>query len=1125
MLNPILNTGTYKELKGLLSEGGGPLFLSGAVDSVKAMLSAALSASGWGMLVLSSEQRAKSFLRELRSLTEQSFYYPAKDLLFYQADTQGTLITRQRVEALSHLTEDESGILVTTIDALMDKIWDRESFQGAVLRLAPGQIHELSALSKKLTSLGYQRLPAVEAMGEYSLRGGILDIYPFTAENPIRLEFWGDEIDNIRSFDLLSQRSVEKLDEAEICPAAERGCGRKGDASLLDYLPEHARIFLDEPVRLRERGRMVEAEFSESCLARADSDSPFPREEEGVDSDPAELIYSADSVMERLYSGRSLSFSTLGNNLEALSGGKEARTLSFPSAEIESYRSRFDYLIRDIRKWQEEKYALILFSPGRTRASRLAQELRDYGIRAYCPDEGELEQEENRGSVRVLSAYLHTGFLSDREKLAVLTESDLFGQSRELTKRRKKKKYEGQRIAKLSEISPGDYVVHESHGIGIYRGIERISTDGVTKDYIQIEYGDGGRLYLPATKLEGIQKYGSSEGAAPKLNKLNGSDWQKTKSRVRHAVKEMAKELVALYSARQSASGHRFPEDSVWQREFEELFPYEETADQLLAIEETKADMESRKIMDRLICGDVGYGKTEVALRAAFKCVQDSRQVAYLAPTTILAQQIYNTFVERMKGFPVNVTLLCRFRSPAQIKKSIADLKAGRADIAIGTHRLLSRDVAFRDLGLLVVDEEQRFGVSHKERIKNLKKNVDVLTLTATPIPRTLHMSLAGIRDLSVLEEPPIDRSPVQTYVMEYNEELIREAVRRELARSGQVYYVHNRVNNIEEVTRRVQALVPEARVAFAHGKMNEGQLEEIMLRFINGEIDVLVSTTIIETGLDIPNANTLIINDADRMGLSQLYQIRGRVGRSSRTAYAFFLYRRGKLLSEESEKRLKAIREFTKLGSGIRIAMRDLEIRGAGNVLGAEQHGHMEAVGYELYCKLLSEAVQKERGGEEPEEAARTQIECELDAYLPDSYIRDETQKLDIYKRISQICGEEDELDIRDEMIDRFGELPAQAENLLAIAKLKALAASCFVTELYAGRGEYRLHFQRNADIRVEKLPELIRLCQGQLRLSNGPEPLLSFRQRDPRERWSTEKTMEHIEGVLKAIRSSSPS
>ncbi len=535
--------------------------------------------------------------------------------------------------------------------------------------------------------------------------------------------------------------------------------------------------------------------------------------------------------------------------------------------------------------------------------------------------------------------------------------------------------------------------------------------------------------------------------------------------------------------------------------------------------------MESRKIMDRLICGDVGYGKTEVALRAAFKCVQDSRQVAYLAPTTILAQQIYNTFVERMKGFPVNVTLLCRFRSPAQIKKSIADLKAGRADIAIGTHRLLSRDVAFRDLGLLVVDEEQRFGVSHKERIKNLKKNVDVLTLTATPIPRTLHMSLAGIRDLSVLEEPPIDRSPVQTYVMEYNEELIREAVRRELARSGQVYYVHNRVNNIEEVTRRVQALVPEARVAFAHGKMNEGQLEEIMLRFINGEIDVLVSTTIIETGLDIPNANTLIINDADRMGLSQLYQIRGRVGRSSRTAYAFFLYRRGKLLSEESEKRLKAIREFTKLGSGIRIAMRDLEIRGAGNVLGAEQHGHMEAVGYELYCKLLSEAVQKERGGGEPEEAAKTQIECELDAYLPDSYIRDETQKLDIYKRISQICGEEDELDIRDEMIDRFGELPAQAENLLAIAKLKALAASCFVTELYAGRGEYRLRFQRNADIRVEKLPELIRLCQGQLRLSNGPEPLLSFRQRDPRERWSTEKTMEHIEGVLKAIRRSSPS
>lgn len=1126
MYNPIAYTAGYEALHRGLEENAGPLLVSGLRDSAKTLLVEEGSVH-WQLFVCPTEQQAKEFHRNLRAMQENCWFYPAKDFLFYQADTQGTLITRQRVEVLRQLSEAESGIVVCTVDALMDKVESREHFRDSVLRIAPGQTMELSALAQRLTELGYQRLPELSAMGEFSIRGGIVDIFPFSAENPIRVEFWDTEVDNLRSFDVLSQRSIETLDSAEIYPAKDRDGGR--DVSLLDYFPADSRIYLDEPARLRERGRSVQQEFTESFTARAEQAKCVPEEARGTalrETDPAELLYDADEIMRRLYGGRTLALSSLGNNLESAAemgiaeGGAGAHTvLELETAAVPSYRNNFELLVKDLRRYQQEKYEILLLSASRTRASRLAQNLRDYQLRAYCPDEGEKEQAENRGAVKVLYGYLSTGFLFPEEKLLLLTEGDMFGNAGEVRKKRKQKRYEGQRIAKLSELSPGDYVVQENHGIGIYRGIERIEADGITKDYIRLEYGDGGSLYLPATKLEGIQKYGSADGRKPKLNRLNGTDWQKTRSRVQHAVREMAKELVALYASRQQAVGHKYGQDTVWQKEFEEMFPYEETADQILAIDDTKADMESHKIMDRLVCGDVGYGKTEVALRAAFKAVQDSKQVAYLVPTTILAQQIYNTFVERMKGFPVNVVQLSRFRTARQLRRSIADIAAGRADVVIGTHRLLSRDVEFRDLGLLIIDEEQRFGVANKEKIKNLKRNVDVLTLTATPIPRTLHMSLVGIRDMSVLEEPPIDRVPIQTYVMEYNDELVREAASRELSRGGQVYYVHNRVGNIAEVSAHVQSLLPEARVVCAHGQMNETELEEIMLRFINGEIDVLVSTTIIETGLDIPNANTMIIGDADRMGLSQLYQLRGRVGRSNRTAYAFLMYRRGKLLSEESEKRLKAIREFTQLGSGIRIAMRDLEIRGAGNVLGAEQHGHMEAVGYDLYCKLLNQAVLTEKG-ELPETARpSTQVDCDIDAYIPDNYIADESQKLDIYKRISAIQNEEDYMDMQDELLDRFGELPKQVQNLLTIAALKALAHRCCVRELNVGRGEYRIFFSPDADIQAERIPELVSLCRGQLSFSGGQNPLLHFRSVNRREPWSVEKTIEHIESVLKKL------
>ena len=637
-------------------------------------------------------------------------------------------------------------------------------------------------------------------------------------------------------------------------------------------------------------------------------------------------------------------------------------------------------------------------------------------------------------------------------------------------------------------------MVHENHGLGIYRGIEKVEVDKVVKDYMKIEYAGNSNLYILATQLDVIQKYADADAKKPKLNKLGTQEWNKTKTKVRTAVRDIAKDLVLLYATRQQQEGYVYGEDTVWQREFEDTFPFEETEDQLAAIEATKRDMESKKIMDRLVCGDVGYGKTEIAIRAAFKAVQESKQVVYLVPTTILAQQHYNTFVQRMKDFPVRVDLLCRFRTAAEQKKTIGDLKKGLVDIVIGTHRVLSADVQYKDLGLLVIDEEQRFGVAHKEKIKKLKENVDVLTLTATPIPRTLHMSLIGIRDMSVLEEAPMERMPIQTYVMEYNEEMVREAISRELARSGQVYYVYNRVSTIVEMTNTIAKLVPEASVAFAHGQMKERELEGIMFDFINGEIDVLVSTTIIETGLDISNVNTMIIHDADNLGLSQLYQLRGRVGRSNRTAYAFLMYRRNKMLKEVAEKRLHAIREFTDLGSGFKIAMRDLEIRGAGNLLGAQQHGHMEAVGYDLYCKMLNEAVKEQKGELQPKEAFETSIDLDVDAFIPEKYIKSEGQKLDIYKRIAGIENEEEYDDMLEELMDRFGEPPKSVQNLLAIANLRALAHSAFVTEIAQKGDEIRFVLFERARLDPSKIEQLVVSRQRQLRFSMDPSPRLLF-------------------------------
>lgn len=1144
--NPLVELIEYEELNKGLEQGRGPIQVSGCMDSQKVhLMHEAGEKLSWKLVVTYDDSRAKEIYEDFRCFRDDVWLYPAKDLLFYSADIHGNLITKQRMQVLCQLIENQTGVIVTTLNGLMDHLLPLHMLEDQIIKVESGETIDLDEWKKRLIALGYERMAQVDGMGQFSIRGGIIDIFPLTEELPLRIELWDDEVDSIRSFDLESQRSVEQLDEAVIYPATElvltdrqvtegienlkkaekkyekalreqmkteeahrihsivgeliEGLEQgwrvgsldsflsyfcKDTVSFLGYFPkEDTVLFLDEPARLKERGETVETEFRESMVNRLEKGYLLPEQ--------TSLLYSAKETLARVQTSHTLMLTGLEQKLAGMTVEKK---YSINVKNVNSYQNSFEILIKDLKRWKKEKYRVILLSGSRTRASRLAGSLREYELSAFCPDDD--SRTVKPGEILVTYGNLHRGFEYPQIKYVVITEGDMFG-TKQKKRKRKKTTYEGKKIQSFTELSIGDYVVHEDHGLGIYRGIEKIEQDQVVKDYLKIEYGDGGNLYLPATRLGGIQKYAGADAKAPRLNKLGGEQWNKTKARVKSAVKEVAKDLVRLYATRQETDGFEYGLDTVWQREFEELFPYDETDDQLDAIEATKKDMESKKVMDRLICGDVGYGKTEIALRAAFKAIQDGKQVVYLVPTTILAQQHYNTFVQRMKDFPVRVDLMSRFRSAAQQKKTLDDLKRGVVDIIIGTHRVLSKDMRFKDLGLLIIDEEQRFGVAHKEKIKQMKENIDVLTLTATPIPRTLHMSLVGIRDMSVLEEPPVDRVPIQTYVMEYNDEMVREGIQRELARGGQVYYVYNRVQDIDEVAAHVAGLVKNAVVTFAHGQMKERELERIMFDFINGDIDVLVSTTIIETGLDISNANTMIIHDADRMGLSQLYQLRGRVGRSNRTAYAFLMYKRDKLLKEEAEKRLQAIREFTELGSGIKIAMRDLEIRGAGNVLGAEQHGHMEAVGYDLYCKLLNEAVQALRGQRPESENYETVVDCDIDAFIPSSYIKNEYQKLDIYKRISGIETEDEYLDMQDELIDRFGDMPRSVDNLLVVASLKALAHSTYVTEVNVNRQEVRLTMYKNAKINVAGIPKLINQYKGDLKFQAAEEPYFMFRDR----------------------------
>lgn len=1150
LLSPFRELSEYEQIKDCIAHGDTPISVSGCVDSQKLHMMYGISDGfSYKVIVTYSDLKAKELYEEYKFYDRNVLLYPAKDLIFFQADIHGNQLTKERVRALRRIAEKKPFTLITTYAALMTPqvMWNEAT---DILRVEKGETLDEKAFAYKLVELGYEKVYQVEQPGQFAIRGGIIDVFDLTQENPYRVELWGDEVDSIRSFDVLSQRSIEQLHGMTIYPAAEfvfseerlnaglqkiEAEAKKQEqifreaflteeahrissqvkalredllefknmvnvdgyiryfyedtVSLVEVLQQMEKeagnrklmFFMDEPSHVREQMSAIEMEFRDSMEQRAAKGYILPGQ--------MNVLYSGEQIMARLSKSPLVALSAMEtrNNLV-----HPQVHLNVSARSISSYNNSFDALLKDLKNYRKNGYRVLLLSGSRTRAKRLAEDLRDNEIAAVYSEDP--YREVQAGEVLTYYGYVKKGFEYPLLKFVVISESDIFGAEK---KKKKKKLYQGQKITDLNDLKVGDYVIHESHGLGIYKGIEKVEMEHVVKDYVKIEYRDGGNLYILATGLDVIGKYASSDAAkTPKLNKLGSKEWEKTKTKVRSAVDEVAKDLVELYALRQSSKGHAYGKDTVWQREFEEMFPFEETEDQLLAIADTKADMESTKIMDRLVCGDVGYGKTEIAIRAAFKAVQEGKQVVYLVPTTILAQQHYNTFSQRMKDFPIRVDLMSRFRTSAEIKKTVTDLQKGFVDIVIGTHRVLSNDVQFKDLGLLIIDEEQRFGVTHKEKIKKLKENVDVLTLTATPIPRTLHMSLIGIRDMSVLEEAPNDRQPIQTFVCEYNEEMVREAIVRELTRNGQVYYVYNRVNNIADVAAQVAKLVPEANVAFAHGQMKEQELERIMLDFVEGEIDVLVSTTIIETGLDISNANTMIIHDSDNLGLSQLYQLRGRVGRSNRTAYAFLMYKRDKMLKEVAEKRLAAIKEFTDLGSGFKIAMRDLEIRGAGNLLGMKQHGHMEAVGYDMYCKMLGEAVKTLKGIETITDFVTT-VDLDVDAFIPPSYIVNEAQKLDIYKRIAGIENPKERDEMKDELLDRFGELPRSVDNLLRIALIRAQAHSLYMTEIKGKNERIQFTFRPDAKIDVVKIPEMLRKYKEQLTFTAYGNPFFTYKYR----------------------------
>ena len=1120
MTEPILrileNHPEYLRLREALQRGEGPVSVFGLGEGNKGHVAAALAEST-GMPLLVVEPNEVSAARFADDFPGKALHFPARELLLSgKSYAVSDSLQARRVAVLSALAEGAKPVLAVSIEALLQRVAPPEAFAAATGSVTPGNVIQPMALVRELVAAGYERTEQCEDRGQVCLRGGYVDVFPVNAENPVRIEFFDEEVDTLRSYDPLTQRSIETLSGVVIPPATElplddgarrrglaamegrpnlaeeserirAGGGPKNPAALLPFFyPEEctllsylsgAIILLDEPSRIEESAKVVYGEFLEtlSSLIRAGE----------AENEQAALMFSPLETITTLGTRRTAVLSALNRTYGLIAPKAVYR---FETRPISSYVGREDLLVEDIAAWRRAGASVLLYAG--PHAQRMQDGLADAGV--IAPVKERLDREIVKGELLILGEGLSRGMEYPELSLAVITERELYGAD---VKRPEGKRRKRPQLA-FSELGEGDLVVHELYGIGRFKGIETLTVGGVQKDYLHLIYAGGDKLYIPTDQLDRVQKYIGGEEADTRLSKLGSGEWQKTVSKTRESVKKLAIDLAKLYGERKKQKGFQFAPDNAWQRRMEESFPYEETPDQLTCIAQIKEDMESGKVMDRLLCGDVGYGKTEVALRAAFKAVLSGKQVAILVPTTILAQQHYSTIAARFTGFPVNVEILSRFKNDKEQKVIIEGLKKGAVDVVVGTHKLLSPSVKFKDLGLLVVDEEQRFGVGHKEQIKNIKQNVDVLTLSATPIPRTLHMSMTRIRDMSVIETPPAQRYPVQTYVMEYSSAIVREAILKELGRGGQVYFVYNQVRKMEHFAGTLRELVPEARIAFAHGQMNERVLEKTMLEFMDKQYDVLLCSTIIESGLDIQNVNTIIVYDADTMGLSQLYQLRGRVGRGVRLGYAYLMFRRDKVLNENAEKRLTAIREMTQFGSGFKIAMRDLEIRGAGNILGPEQHGHMAAVGYDFYCKIVDSAV-KEAQGEPVRKEVDTVMDVPIPASIPKKYIPRESDRLAMYKRIAMIGDKADLYDVQDELIDRYGEIPAEVENLLYIALLKVDASRAWVSQLLVKDGEARLTFQPDAPMDGGKLLQAAHKIPGAQFLFNAEAPALVIRKK----------------------------
>ncbi|MGD8192537.1 transcription-repair coupling factor [Brevibacillus ginsengisoli] len=1145
IINPFREDSNFGTIAAGLTRGLHEQLIAGLAGSSRQVLMAALYQEGKRPLCIVTHNmyQAQKVYEDLTELVanDQLLLFPANELIGSELAIASPEMLAQRVQVYNRLAQGFTGILVIPFAGLRRFIVPAEVWRSSQIELQVGQELELDEFLNRLIEFGYERVDLVERKGEVSVRGGIVDLYPIDSEWPLRIELFDVVIDSIRTFDMATQRSKETVQSYTIGPAQEMIVSQEtlresavrlekklgetidkvkdsstkerlmkkigGDIevmqeghrfshlysyisaiypmneTILNYLPQDTVLLIDEPSRVLETAGQLQKEETEWLTSRS-NDGEFMFN--------LTLSTSYDEIVTD--SRRQIIYLSLF--LRQIPKTQPQNIVNFNCRTMQNFHGQMNVLKNELARWKKGNNRIVFIAADAERAKRLERVLHDYEMEADLLLDSITVVPPGRPTIII--GNLQSGFELPLNHFIVVTEGEVFTAKQRKARKVQQNMTNAERIKNYLELKPGDYVVHINHGIGKYLGIETKEILGIHKDYLHIRYAGGDSLFVPIEQIDHVQKYVASEENEPKIYSLGGSEWKRVKNKVKSSVKDIAEDLIKLYAARESAVGYAFHQDTAEQREFEAMFPYQETTDQLRAIAEVKADMENKRPMDRLVCGDVGYGKTEVAIRAAFKSVMDGKQVAVLVPTTILAQQHYQTFSERFADYPIRVEVLSRFRSRKDQTATMKGLKEGTVDVVIGTHRVLSKDVQFRDLGLLIVDEEQRFGVSHKEKLKQLKTNVDVMTLTATPIPRTLHMSMLGVRDLSVIETPPENRFPVQTYVLEYNPTLVREAIERELAREGQVFFLYNQVQGIEQMAEHISMLVPEARVAVAHGQMNEGELEAIILDFLDGQYDVLVSTTIIETGVDIPNVNTLIIYNADKMGLSQLYQLRGRVGRSNRIAFAYFTYQKDKVLTEVAEKRLQAIKEFTELGSGFKIAMRDLSIRGAGNLLGAEQHGFINTVGFDLYTQMLKEAIDELRGEVKQVAAPPVEINLQVDAYIPSLYITDSRQKIEMYKKFVAVTSLDDVDDLAEELIDRFGDIPKPVENLLTISRLRVYAVRHNIVELSQKDPDVIkifLHPSQNTNIDGGALFTLTNKWDRRVGLSGGQQIIITVK------------------------------